>query len=77
MRILVRALFIVVPWILFILAIGAIFEPRNANEWVFAGHWLLVPFVPIYLVVVLIGFYRTRPPIESSFMKKLKEKRGP
>jgi hypothetical protein len=67
-----RLLILIVPWALFLTGTAVILEPRTAAEWVFAGHWLLIPFLPIYAVLVVLGFRATRPPDETPTTRWLK-----
>ena len=72
MRLLVRAFFVIVPWVLFVATIGAVFQPKTGADWLLT-HWLLIPFVPVYTLVVSIAFHFTRPTPEHPYIQKLKQ----
>jgi hypothetical protein len=76
MRIFIRACSLLVPWVLFFGGIGAVFQPKSGADWVFAGHWLLIPFMPVYCIIVVVIFRLTRPPVEPPFIRELNAKRG-
>jgi hypothetical protein len=61
MRLLVRILLVLLPWLVFVVAINVAFQPADAAQFVFAAHWLLIPFLPVYAIVLLVGFRSTRP----------------
>jgi hypothetical protein len=55
-----RAFLIVLPVVLFVFGVGTVFQPKNAGEFIFAAHWLLIPFVPLYAVWIGVAFVLTR-----------------
>jgi hypothetical protein len=61
MRLLVRVLLALLPWLVFVVAINVVFQPADAAQFVFAAHWLLIPFLPVYALVLIVGFRCTRP----------------
>ena len=76
MRLLLRFLAVVIPWLIYFIGISATFGPQSGADWVLVGHWLLIPFLPIYLLVLVVAFRFTRQPIQPSYTRKLREKQG-
>jgi hypothetical protein len=70
-----RLLILAVPWVLFFVGIAVTFGPQEGAQWLLAAHWLLIPFLPVYAVVVALGFRATRAAEETSTQRWLKSAR--
>ncbi len=72
MRSVKRLLILVLPWLLFVSGIGIVFKPQSGAQWLLAGHWLLIPFLPVYVLLVWLVFRATRPPKETPTTRWIK-----
>ena len=56
-----RIIAYLIPVLVWAVAVQVLFQPKNFGEFIFVGHWLLIPLVPFYLLWVPLVRWLLKP----------------